>query len=111
MAKLICKSCKRPFKKGDFVAITDGKLNEAVHDECHYNYLANMHLNDIVTLEEYKEQLKEDQNGAVRRKIKIKKQQYVCLCGNDKDEYFEYLGREGKKYIYKCKKCEKIIKH
>lgn len=34
---------------------------------------------------------------------------YVCICGNDKD--FEYLGREGKKYIYKCEECKKVIKH
>lgn len=34
---------------------------------------------------------------------------YVCLCGND--ENFDYLGREGRKYIWKCEKCERIIKH
>ncbi len=59
MAVLKCKSCKKPFKKTDVVVVTDGRLNEAVHEECHYEYLANMHLNNHCTIEELKEILKE----------------------------------------------------
>jgi Fe2+ or Zn2+ uptake regulation protein len=40
----------------------------------------------------------------------LDKKQYVCLCGNNKDEHFEYLGKEGKTKIFICKECNKIIK-
>lgn len=55
-----CKSCKKPFKKDDDIMVVDGNFNEAVHDECHYNYLANMHLNNLISLKELKEELENE---------------------------------------------------
>ena len=58
---LKCKSCHKPFKDTDDIIITDTNWNEPVHDECHYNYLANMHLNHYVILKELEEELKDDE--------------------------------------------------
>ena len=58
MANIKCKICKKSFKNGDDIMVVDGQYTSAVHDACHYSYLANMHMNNLVTFDELKEEIK-----------------------------------------------------
>ncbi|PKR82405.1 hypothetical protein [Heyndrickxia camelliae] len=54
-----CKVCNQPLKETDDIMVVDGNIYEAVHDECHYRYISNMHMNNLVSLGELKEMINE----------------------------------------------------
>ncbi|WP_025731334.1 hypothetical protein [Heyndrickxia ginsengihumi] len=60
MTKIKCRMCNKNFKANDIIVVTDRNLEEPVHEECHYDYLLNMHLNNSCSLKEFKEMQKED---------------------------------------------------
>jgi hypothetical protein len=55
-----CKSCKKPFKDGDDIVVTDANWSEPVHEECHHGYLLSLHSNYTMDLKEFIENIKED---------------------------------------------------
>ncbi|MER2057206.1 MAG: hypothetical protein ABTA16_00200 [Niallia sp.] len=57
MGEVKCFFCKREFKDDDEIWVSDGHVEEAVHSECQYDYLLNMHVNNEYTLEELKKEL------------------------------------------------------
>jgi hypothetical protein len=56
-----CAFCKKRFKKSDEIVVVDRNYKEAVHIDCHYDYLSHFHLNSIISLDELKEALKEEE--------------------------------------------------
>jgi len=56
-----CAFCQKRFKKSDEIVVVDGNYKESVHIDCHYNYLSHLHLNNIISLDESKEVLNEEE--------------------------------------------------
>jgi hypothetical protein len=60
VAVLKCAHCNKRFKKSDEIVVVDNNYKEAVHVDCHYDYLCHFHLNTYYTYDEFKEALKEE---------------------------------------------------